>query len=120
MRYVFLLLIRHCADSYPGLRYQPLPAGSAFHRYRHHFEHIGGFFFEDRVVIDSFKQKNEIYRGIVHQIVTYSNTNVTVISGDARIVYQVDYYNDQRETITNALILIRGPAGAFKTRIDAE
>ncbi len=23
---------------------------------------IGGFFFEDRVVIDSFKQKNEIYR----------------------------------------------------------
>ncbi len=81
---------------------------------------IGSFFFEDRVVIDSFKQKNEIYRGIVHQIITYSNTNITVISGDARIVYQVDYYNDQRETITNALILIRGPAGVFKTRIDAE
>lgn len=80
----------------------------------------GWFFFEDNIVIQSFKQKNDLYRFVVHQSISYSNANVTVMSGDARTIYQVDYYNDKRKTITNTMIMIRDIAGQFESRIDAD
>jgi lipopolysaccharide export system permease protein len=81
---------------------------------------VGGFFFQERVVVDSFARKNELYNRAVRREVNLSNTNVTVMSGDTRTVYQVDYYNDKRQTLTDVLVLWRDEQGGFASRLDAE
>ncbi len=81
---------------------------------------VGGFFFEDNVVIPTFKMKNELYAEVVKQTVSYSNSNVTVISGDYSTLYQIDYYNDSKQTLTGVLVLLRGDDNRFQERIDAQ
>jgi lipopolysaccharide export system permease protein len=82
---------------------------------------VGWFFFEEDVVISSFRIKNELYaRSVGREGENLSNTNVTVMSGDTRTIYQVDYYNDKRETITGVVILWRDPQGGFAARLDAD
>jgi len=81
---------------------------------------FGGFLFEDRIVIDTFKARNEMYRSLVQQVATFSNANVTVIGQDIRIVYQVDYYNDQKKTINGVMIVNHDQDGSFRYRIDAD
>ncbi len=54
------------------------------------------------------------------QSVSFSHANVTILSVDADTIYQADYYNDQRETLTNTVILIRDSEGGFSLRIDAD
>jgi lipopolysaccharide export system permease protein len=81
---------------------------------------IGGFYFEETVVIDSFQAKNRAYRATVKQEVSFSNTNVTVMSEDSRTVYQAEYYNDKKQSLTQVLILRRDGEGKFASRIDAD
>jgi lipopolysaccharide export system permease protein len=81
---------------------------------------VGAFFFEEHFVIDSFRRKNELYRNAVRQEISFSNTNVTVISEGEGIIYQVDYYNDKKQTITDVIIVERAGNGEFETRIDAD
>jgi len=81
---------------------------------------VFGFFFEQHLVIDSFIRKNEMFREVVRQEISYSNTNVTVISEDTSTIYQVDYYNDKKQTITDVMILLRAAGGEFAVRIDAD
>jgi lipopolysaccharide export system permease protein len=80
---------------------------------------VFGFFFEQNFVIDTFIRKNELFREAVRQEISYSNTNVTVISEDTSTIYQVDYYNDQKQTITDVTVLRRGGNNGFAARIDA-
>jgi lipopolysaccharide export system permease protein len=81
---------------------------------------VFGFFFEQNVVIDTYIRKNELFRGAVRQEISYSNTNVTVISEDTLTIYQVNYYNDKKETLTDLMILRRGQNNGFVARIDAD
>ncbi len=81
---------------------------------------IAIFFFDNSVVIDTLRQKNQLFRTLVHMSVSYSNTNVTVISSDTRVIYQSDYYNDKKETLTKVTLIIRDEDFNFKSRIDAD
>lgn len=81
---------------------------------------VGSFFFEQFLVIDSFRRKNEVFREVVHQAVSRSNTNVTVLSADARTIYNAEYYNDNKKTITKTIVLIQDASGNLKTRLDAD
>jgi lipopolysaccharide export system permease protein len=80
----------------------------------------GGFYFEETVVIDTFQAKNQLYRATIKQEVSFSNTNVTVMSEDSRTIYQVEYYNDKKQSLTQVLILRRDVEGRFASRIDAD
>jgi lipopolysaccharide export system permease protein len=81
---------------------------------------VGGFYFEETVVIDSFQAKNRVFRATIKQEVSLSNTNVTVMNEDSRTIYQVEYYNDKRQSLTQVLILRRDVEGKFASRIDAD
>ena len=81
---------------------------------------LWSFWFEEAVVIDSLRLKNQLYRSTVKLELALSSTNVTVTSADARTVWQVDYYNDKKQSLTGVLILRRGEAGRFVARIDAD
>jgi lipopolysaccharide export system permease protein len=80
---------------------------------------VAGFFFEDAVVIPSFRQKTEAYARAVKLVTSLSQSNVTVTSPDQRVVYQADYYNDAQKRLTGLTVVIRGPDMRLESRVDA-
>jgi lipopolysaccharide export system permease protein len=81
---------------------------------------FSSFFFEDRVVIDSFRIKNETYRKIMKQSVSANNNEITVMSHNGDIVYQVAFYNAAEKSLQGIVVVERDAAGAFVSRINAE
>ena len=81
---------------------------------------IGSLFFEEKVVMDSYKKKNNMNRLLLNQSVSFSNTNVTVISENNRIIYYADYYNDNNKTLSGLIVFIKNEDNSFQKRIDAE
>jgi lipopolysaccharide export system permease protein len=81
---------------------------------------LASFWFEEGVVIDSLRLKNQLYRASVKLELPLSRTNVTVTSADGRIVYQADYYDDKKQSLTGVMILRRDEHGRFSARMDSE
>ncbi len=81
---------------------------------------VGAFYFEDEVVIGSLQRKKELYQQAVHQTITLSNANVTVVSQGTRIIYQADYYNDAQKQLNKVTVIVRDREFRFAARIDAE
>ncbi len=81
---------------------------------------VGWFFFQERLVIDTFAKKNELSRELLNQSVSLNNTDITVIGRDGRLIYHATYYNDTSRTLSNLLIIERDSEGDFMRRIDAE
>lgn len=80
---------------------------------------VGGFFLEDRLVIDTYRKKNEAYALAVKTVTTDSQMDVTIMSGDRRTVYRAQYYNDVKRELTGLLIVDRDAEGALERRVDA-
>jgi lipopolysaccharide export system permease protein len=70
---------------------------------------LGSFFFQERVVIDAFRRKNELHQQAVKRTVSLSNANVTLISDDGTAVYQAELYDDARKTLRELTVLISRP-----------
>ena len=81
---------------------------------------VFSFYFEDKVVIPTYKQKNAISMELMGLKPSFSNTNFTIISGNGNIIYNLDYYNDGSRTMSNIIIIERDYEGSFIRRIDAE
>lgn len=79
---------------------------------------LGGYFFEDRVVIPTFKEKNQLSREILGQTVSFSNSNVAVLSHKNRVIYNADFYNDRRQSLTGLTVLFLDEQGRFEFRAD--
>jgi lipopolysaccharide export system permease protein len=81
---------------------------------------LGSFWFEEGLVIESLRLKNQLYRATVKLELPLSRSNVTVTSADGRIIYQADFYDDKKQSLTGVLILRRDQAGRLEARVDAE
>lgn len=79
---------------------------------------FGSYFFEDRIVIPTFKEKNKMSREILGQTVSFSNSNVAVLSHRNRVIYNADFYNDRRESLTGLTVLFLDENGSFEFRVD--
>ncbi len=80
---------------------------------------IGAFFFEDAVVIPTFKMKNDEFALAVKQVTSLSQQRVTVTSPDQRVVYTADYYNDPQRSLSGVTVVIRDADMTLVKRIDA-
>lgn len=78
------------------------------------------FFFEEYTVIDTFEKKNDLQNILLKQKTTLSNTNVTVLSSDNRIVYFAEYYNDSTKTLSKVTIIVFDKNHVFSERLEAE
>jgi lipopolysaccharide export system permease protein len=81
---------------------------------------VGGFFFEDQVVISTYQRKNQEFQRAIKQTVTLSQSNVIVTSPDQRIVYAAEYYNDVQRRLNGLTVVVRGEDKALELRIDAD
>ncbi len=79
---------------------------------------VGGYFFEDRIVIPTFKEKNALSNTLLGQSASMSNSNVTVLSRKNEVIYNADFYNDQRKSLTGITVLFFSPRGEFLSRVD--
>ncbi|MGA2977474.1 MAG: LptF/LptG family permease [Spirochaetia bacterium] len=80
---------------------------------------VGGFFFEDAIVIPTYQQKNQTFELAVKQVTSLSQSNVIVTSPDQRVVYVADYYNDAQQRLTGVTVVMRDAQMTLLYRIDA-
>ena len=83
------------------------------------FISIASFYFEDRLVIPSFRMKKELGRALLHQNRSGNNSDVVVKSEGGRLVYAVDFYNDDDGSLNGLAIVERNDDGRFEALIRA-
>jgi lipopolysaccharide export system permease protein len=77
------------------------------------------FFFEDRVVIPTFKLKNDLGRLLLHQPRTESNSDIVIKARNGRLIYSVDYYDDDSTSLVGVSIIEQTGEGEFLALIRA-
>lgn len=80
---------------------------------------VASFFFEEAVVIDTYRRKNELTESLLNINRSFNNTQVAVLSDDNRFIYHANYYNDAREELSRVVILRKDGEGAIAERFDA-
>jgi lipopolysaccharide export system permease protein len=81
---------------------------------------LGGFFFEDQVVIATYQMKNQEFARAVKQVTSLSQSNVIVTSPDQRVSYVADYYNDTQLRLNALTVVVRDAGMTLVTRADAQ
>jgi lipopolysaccharide export system permease protein len=77
------------------------------------------YFFQDGVVLRTYKAKADYSRSLLGQKVSLSNADVAVIAKDGRIVYRAEYYDEATKNLSGLTIVERDAAGSPTTRIEA-
>ena len=80
---------------------------------------IFSFFFEDRVVIHTFKMKNELSRILLHQQRTVNNSDIVIRAGGGSIIYSVDFYDTNSEILNGIIIIEKEDDNRLKSVIRA-
>ena len=77
------------------------------------------FFFQNHVVVPTFKRKNDLSRLLLHQQRTESNSDIIIRSRNGRLIYAVDYYDVDAVTLNGLIIFEKNEAGEFAGQIRA-
>ena len=86
-------------------------AGIPFYRFSFPLILIGlvvsfvAFFFEDRIVIPTFRMKNDLSRTLLHQSRRETDSDIVIKAKSGRLIYSVDYYDHQNTALNGILIL---------------
>jgi len=80
---------------------------------------VASFFFDDRVVLPSLREKGTYSRELLRQTASKSNADVAVISRDGSVVYRAEYYDDSGASLTGLTVVERDGSGAPSARTDA-
>jgi lipopolysaccharide export system permease protein len=78
------------------------------------------FLFEEKVVIDTFRIKNDLTHQLLRQSDSQNNSNPTVIDMNGRIIYSADFYNDKDVTLSNIIVIEKDEEGSLFQTINSE
>lgn len=81
---------------------------------------FGGFIFEERIVIATFKIKNELTKTLLKQPSSLNNSDMTIISADNNTVYHAIFYNDTSQSLSGISIIRFIPSAQFPGQRDVE
>ncbi len=81
---------------------------------------IALFFFEDKIVVPSLKQKMDIQSAALNEPTSYDNNRIVVLSDGGLIIYRIDFYNDVQKRLTNVDIYIRNEDKSLQKIIRAD
>ncbi len=68
---------------------------------------IGSFYFEDYIVVPTYRQKVELQKIALNEKPSFDNNRLVVLSDGGNIVYRCDSYNDTDKQLVNIDIFIR-------------
>jgi lipopolysaccharide export system permease protein len=80
---------------------------------------IFAFFFEDAVVVPTFRIKNDLARLYLHQQRTENNSDIVIKARNGEVIYSVDYYDSRSDTLNGLSIVEQTSSGAFVSLIRA-
>jgi lipopolysaccharide export system permease protein len=80
---------------------------------------IFSFFLDDIIVIPTLKVKNDLSRRALRQHVTESNSDIVIRSNNGRIIYAVDYFDNENRILNGVNIVERDDDGTFVSKIRA-
>lgn len=75
------------------------------------FLSIASFFFEDSIVLPTLKAKKALSRTLLHQQASASNSDVVFKTDEGRLLYIVDFYNDDEKSLNGLTIIERNVEG---------
>jgi lipopolysaccharide export system permease protein len=78
---------------------------------------IFSFYLDDRIVIPTLKQKNELSRRALKQYVTESNSDVVIISHNGLVTYSVDYFDSEKDILNGVIVVERDKDGSIVSEI---
>lgn len=83
---------------------------------------FGNFFFEDQVVISTFKEKNEMRDRLLqpNKKQTLSQKNVAAISDRGKVIYKAELYDDARKSLRGVILVLRDEEARFEKKVMAE
>ena len=79
---------------------------------------LGSFYFEEKVVIRTYREKGELTYNLLNSQRNYNNANVTIIDHTHNRIYHAEYYNDAEQTLSNVVITENDGSG-WPVRLDA-
>ena len=80
---------------------------------------IFSFHFEDKVVIPTFKVKNDLSRVLLHQSRGENNSDIVIKAKNGRLIYAVDYYDAQAQILNGLSIIEQAETGTFLSLVRA-
>jgi lipopolysaccharide export system permease protein len=80
---------------------------------------VFSFFFEDQVVVPTFKLKNDLSRTLLRQSRREKNSDIVIKSNNGRRIYSIDYYDHHTTALNGVLIIELSEAGGFLAVIRA-
>jgi lipopolysaccharide export system permease protein len=80
---------------------------------------IFSFFFEDMVVIPTFKIKTDLSRTLLHQSHTEKDSDIVIKAKNGRLIYSVDYYDHKATALNGISIIEQSENGKFLSLVRA-
>jgi lipopolysaccharide export system permease protein len=80
---------------------------------------VFSFFFQDLVVVPTFRTKNDLSRLYLHQQRTENNSDIVIKARNGEVIYSVDYYDSRSDTLNGLSIVEQTSEGAFVSLIRA-
>ena len=77
------------------------------------------FAFEENVVIDTLKEKNEYQRIALKKPATYSNNNIAIKTADNQTIYQAGFFDSSKNLLKDLTLLQRDEQGNLQMIIKA-
>ncbi len=78
------------------------------------------FFFDDLVVIPTFREKNFLSKSLLNQNFSENRANIVFKTNNGQTVYSVDLYDDKAKSLTGISIIEQTPEGEFKALLRAQ
>ncbi|MDR2069345.1 MAG: LptF/LptG family permease [Spirochaetaceae bacterium] len=80
---------------------------------------VFSFYFDDKVVIPTLKIKNELSRTYLRQETRGNNADIVIKAKEGRLIYSVDYYDDNAVVLNGLSIIEKDEEGNFLALIRA-
>jgi len=77
------------------------------------------FFYDDLLVIPTLKAKNDLSRLALNQYIHSSDSDIVVITRGGRLVYSVDYFDNESNILNGIIIIEKGEHGEYISQIRA-
>ena len=81
---------------------------------------LGSFLFDQYVVIDTYRLKNELTSELTGSGVNYNNSQVTIMTDGGERIYHALFYNDSSRELSRPMVLEREEGGRLVRRIEAD
>ncbi len=81
---------------------------------------FGLFFFEDKVVVQTYAKKNELQSMALKKSSSLNNEQIVVMADQGRVIYKAQYYDASALTLYDLIVVFRDSEKKFESLVKAD